>query len=146
MSDSKTATAAREARIDRFWRGVLAQVRRGETIQFANADSGKPFAQLTPVSSVPGAPVSVRTVPASSDRSEDLTRTWLPTKSEQRTYALQEHREVTAHETARHLENVRAELRRHEEALAHYDHVFDLRLTGATRDEPSAASEGTTQP
>jgi hypothetical protein len=83
-------------------------------------------------------------VPAPSGRPESLAG-YLPTKAQQLTCALQEHRDVVAAEIARHLSNVRSEAARHEEALARYDAVFDLRLTGATRENPSgtASTEGT---
>jgi len=49
---------------ERFWRGALARVRKGETVWFTGMHGGQAFAGLAPVSRIqPGAPDSFRAVP-----------------------------------------------------------------------------------
>ena len=62
---------------------------------------------------------------------------WAPAHEEVVAAAQQERHELMAAETARHLNNIECELRRHAEALAHYEHVFRLR-TGEP--EPAEAA------
>lgn len=81
--------------------------------------------------------------PQDSGRPESLAD-YLPTEAEQHAYALEEHRAVVAAEIKHHLSNMESEIRRHREALEHFDNVFSLRLTGATREHPGGtAREGT---
>lgn len=60
-----------------------------------------------------------------------------PARAEIVAAAQQERHDLMAAETARHLNNIECELRRHAEALAHYEHVFRLR-TGEP--EPAEAA------